>query len=220
MTHDGEYFWEIFSSDDSYHSMQAWMRPRKAFCRRCGVQHPDWYPRAVEGCLEGIRSRPMYILATGDRKHSGYGIICSVRLWRHLAPHVPEAIVGRVFDRDKSRAETLNEAWVIPWFPEWLRVLVRASRPPGPPRAPTMPEVCTECGRPRYTAAWDPHLVRARLPPGRPVLATPHSGNFLIAESLAKTLDWSEFPDLTYERLPVLDRPLDGLRLEGDPPWD
>jgi hypothetical protein len=204
-----EYYWWITSDYDDYDACYVRPWPKTAFCRGCNHQVANWYPRRIEVALPPVRRALLLLSQPGDVAviHAG--------LWRQIERYCPSAILGpatmREGDLDKF---TLD--WVTVIFPQDELIHVR-----GTLRSESVParRVCDVCGRQCYYASENPHLVRCQVPSNRPVFMD-HVSKFVIAEPLAKTLDWSDFPDLVYERLPVLARPLDGLRLIGDPDWN
>jgi hypothetical protein len=53
------------------------------------------------------------------------------------------------------------------------------------------------------------------------LLYTDHSDQFIIDDELVRQLDLrTKFPDLKFVRLPIIDKPLDGQILPGDPGWN
>jgi hypothetical protein len=203
-----EYYWWITSRYDDYDTCYARPWPKTAFCRGCHDVVRDWYPRRIEASL------PIVQRAVEIRTSPGHVAVVHADLWRQLRRYCPSAIIGPVTIR-QGDLDKFTLDWVTVIFPHDELIHVR-----GTLRSESVPVrgVCGVCGRQGYYASENPHLVRCQVPKDRPVFMD-HVCKWVIAEPLAQRLDWSGFPDLVYERLPVLERPLDGLHLIGDPDW-
>jgi hypothetical protein len=201
------WYWWISSWFEDYDFNAQRAFPRRAFCKACRRVVDDWYPRPLEACVEGVR-RAVEIQCDAPVVHAD--------LWKQLAPHCPTAVCGHVREKIGTN-ENSTSAWTTVLFPPTEMIHVRGSVDPDT-QVPIAQRVCKTCGRQLYFAAFDPHLVRAQVPKDRPVFMD-RTGKLIVAEHLAKALDWSSFDDLRYERLPVRARPSDGMRLQGDPDW-
>lgn len=214
-----EYYWRIGTRIDewsNYEPHEQRVTPQRAFCKKCYAVLDDWYPKPLEIELQNIDVVRAVSLSCGPSRRSR----CKARVihadvWRQIAHLCPTAAIGNV---SIWRGEFLRPAdeWVAVRFPPSELVHVRGSY--HPQYASPAHGVCSACGRQKYFATHDPHLVRCQIPPDRPVFMD-WNDYVIIAEPVARAMDWSGFPDFEYERLPVLDRPLDGLRLLGDPQW-
>lgn len=184
--------------------------PKRAICRGCRSIVSDWYPKSVDAELT-------------DEVGLGLWICCDVtvihaELWIQILRHCPSAVVGRVF-RGAGESKKLAHEYVTVLFPPSEMVRVRGSWNNRAYNTEPSHRVCQRCGRQRYFAVNDPHLVRSQIPSGRLVFAD-WCNRLVIKKSLADVLDWSLFPDRELQPLPVFERPLDGLRLLDDPDWD
>lgn len=203
-----EYYWCIASEYTDYPMHEAKPGPKAAFCRGCRKVVAGWYPRRTHAALPEV-TRAVRILT-----EPGHVAVIHASLWRQVAQHCPDAIIGPVTVRSGD-IDKFTLDWVTVLLPEKQLVHVRGTlRSDGIPAR----RVCDVCGRQCYFAPENPHLVRCQLPkPG--IVFMDHVCRLIIAESLAETLDWRGYPDMVNFRLPVLERPLDGLRLIGDPDW-
>lgn len=77
---------------------------------------------------------------------------------------------------------------------------------------------CPGCSRVMYSWKGEPYVLSKDLD-DRHVYHDVICSVY-VDEYLASAIDWRKFKDLKLVPFPVLDRPLDGLRLPGDPDWD
>ena len=203
MKHLAEFYYRLHSSYDDYDSCSARARPKSAFCRGCHQVTRDWYPRHVEVALPTVR-RALRIQTSPQRV-----TVLHSDLWQAIEGNCTGAVIGPVTMRagDLDRF-TLSFVTVV--CPDDHLVHVRS-------RDPVVCRMCDECGRQLYVASDEArHLVGTQLLHAHKVLLD-HLNYVLVTETLLHTLPLDLFPDLVLERLPVVDRPLDGFRLAGDP---
>jgi hypothetical protein len=216
MTNEYGRYWNVYSNYEDYEMHEQKAGPKRAFCRACERVVQDWYPRPIEANLMGVRRA----VTIATRRIGAY--VLHADLWRQIAPMCPSAVIGPVTAR-RGDLDAFTIDWVTLLFPSDEHVHIRGRRPylENPDDyADIIHRICSECNREIcYTANSENfHLVRATIQPMRPVLMNSFR-DLLIAEEVARTLDWSGFPDLRYDVVPVLERPMDGLRLQGDPDW-
>lgn len=218
MSQIDEYYWRIRSTYEDFEMHEQKAMPKRAFCGECHRVVPDWYPRQIGFRLCNIK-RAVLVYAQ-------LSVTCvyvyHTGLWRQIEHLCPNAVIGPVTIQHKDGVDRFTLDWVTILFPTSHLVHIRGSFDTENARRGGHSGVshytCNTCNQFAYWAANDLHLLRHRLHSDRPVFMNPF-GDLIIAESVAQSLDWSGFPDLKYDRLPVLDRPLDGLRLPGDPDW-
>ena len=195
-------FWWLSSSYEDYDLHEQIGAPKKAFCRGCGGIDSGWYPRWLEAQLSGV-SKAVQIQCKAPVFHS--------EVWVQISDLCASAILGPATIRDGD-LDRFTLDWVTVLFPPNEVVIVRGRRKHAVHR------ICGVCERQLYFPAHDPHLVRCQIPRDKAVFLD-HTNRLIVASDVAEQLDWSRFPDLKYEILPVLEEPLDGLRLLGDPDW-
>lgn len=216
MTAIHEHYWLVHSdffdtSGDYEPALDTKGRPKGAFCKCCRRVLDSWYPRHLEGWLRRNYHALLLPLSNAPMIHAD--------IWRQLAVHCPSAVTGPVMVQEGD-IDRFTLDWVTVLFPPSEIVHASGAPDPNPGRGRSLaPWPCEVCGQEHYFNMFrDMHLVRSRVPEGKSVFWERH--NYLIvAEPLAETIDWSGYPDFRYERMPVLDRPLDGIRLRGDPDW-
>lgn len=185
--------------------------PNRAFCKGCNEIFDYWYPKPIEIEMQNVE-RAVSLSCGGRYKVLHHDI------WRQVAHLCPTVVFGKVSVWKGEFLHPTHE-WVAPMFPPSEMVHVRGSYTPDQSITGGISHhVCTKCNRQLFYASHDRHLVRCQIPDGRPVFMD-RLNDLIIAEPIAQQMDWSGFPDFVYDRLPVRDRPLDGMRLLGDPDW-
>lgn len=206
MTNERQLYRWIQSQFEDYDFDDQLIGPKRAFCKACGRLSPQWFPRPLEAVLTAVDTA-IYIFCI---RHGRWTVLHR-DLWVQLQPHWPDAVPGPVSLRSAGQVEPSPD-WVAVCAPPAQSVVIRGSYMPAH-------RVCPVCHAQLYYCPHDPHLIAGTIPSETPVFYG--SGNeVVIAESLARSLDWSMFPDMKYDVLDVRDRPGDGLRLLGDPDWD
>lgn len=209
MTESYDFYWLINSDyrdtvGDYDPGIDSKCRPKSAFCKTCRHVLEGWYPRHVEAWL----SKNYRAVLLEDRVP-----LVHTDIWRQLAPYCPNAVIGPVWIQEGD-IDRFSLDWVAVLFPANEIVYIR-----GGPTSPLKPWICDVCGQQQYcNISGTRHLVRNRVPKGTAVFQD-NCADLIIAEPIAQEIDWSGFPDMYYTRMPVLDRPLDGVRLLGDPDW-
>jgi hypothetical protein len=128
-----------------------------------------------------------------------------------LSPHLPHTLWGPVYfsTRPDQRVELPYSSWWTP--PQYCivenRNLLACHR------------LCA-CGSIVDTNVNAKEAILRRYVDDR-LLYTDTSNLFIIDDVLVRSLDLrTKFPDLKFVRLPIIDKPLDGQILPGDPGWN
>jgi hypothetical protein len=178
----------------------------KVFCAHCRAVHRRLYPAAIDVVF---RQTPTPGWTTGLGFRVGVPIY-RVEFLEALGHHAQGFAIGRCL---LPHGKVLTE-YATAYAKDY--VLMR-----GDERTTT--KVCPLCGsvwtdlvvvypkRPAY-------LLRRQLSDA--LVYQGRSGAFFLAEAVVSEIDWTHFPDMRVQRIDVLDRPLDGRRLPGDPDWD
>lgn len=220
MTDLYEYYWLIGTRIDDiseYHPHEQKAGPKRAFCRMCKDVLDDWYPKTLAVELQNV-DRAVSIRCGPSRKNRACIRIIHADVWNQIAHLCPTAVRGEVSLWEREFLVPSTE-WVCVLFPPAEQVHIRGSYTPE--RSITggvAHHVCPGCHRQRYYACNDQHLVRCQVPKNKSVFMS-RIGDLVIAEPIAQAMDWASFSDFEYQRLPVLEKPLDGMRLIGDPDW-
>lgn len=78
--------------------------------------------------------------------------------------------------------------------------------------------ICEECGAVDSTVHGFPYVLRRQLTDATIYQRT--SGRVYVADEIAMDVDWGQWPDLELRLTRILDKPIDGQRLPGDPPGE
>lgn len=135
----------------------------------------------------------------------------SNELRRLLEPYLPHTLWGPVYfsTRPDQKLELPYSSW---WTPQGHCII-------GNRNLLARHEMCV-CGSILNANVNAKEAVLRRYLDER-LLYTDQSNLFIIDEELVRTLDLRvRFPNLEFWRLPIIDKPLDGQILPGDPGWN
>jgi len=176
------------------------------FCTQCKKLKRSGYPEPVDAWIREIE-RNISIHGLCDMR---LGLI-HVRLLERLRPFMEGFVFGNVYrvkDPEDTRGRLLASHRTL--YAD--RIIF-----PRPSKDVQNHGDCPECGLIRLGGK-QKYFVLNDLA-NRHVWESTLSCLY-VSQTVVDAIDWSEFKDLELRPIPVLDRPLDNLRLPGDPDWE
>jgi len=176
------------------------------FCTQCERLKRARYPEPIDAWIREIeRNR-----SVGGLRDMRLRLI-HVRLLERLRPFLEGFVFGNVYrvkDAEDTKGRLLATHRTVYTDPIIF---------PRPAKDAEDHGNCPECGLNRL-GGYPNYIVLNDLA-NRHVWQCDLSWLY-VSQTVADALDWSEFKDLEPRPIPVLDRPLDNLRLPGDPDWE
>lgn len=181
----------------------------KHACEQCYGLGAAWraHPVAIDFDLLGAPRGPIAVIGGCDAS------VIRADLARALAPHLPRPLFGRV-DLKKPRATDVPGRWVT--------CVAGEGRGIDTERGPYCRHVfCATCGAGGNCVGWARGAILHRDIIGRSAFFSNGLRDILVTDALINELDLKRrFPDLRFREFPVVEGPLDGQVLPGDPEWD
>ncbi len=171
----------------------------KMFCRGCGRILQALFPQPIYVKLSELPDG----LSVGPVEGAAIGII-HVRFLHRLMDHINGFAFGDVYGRREAKIDEYRT-----WYPDRV-ILIRGSGAP-------QPRECQACGGIDYRIVGDPYVLRHQM--GTRHVYHDDKCNIYVDDWLADLVDWSDFPDLRLDPVPIRDYPEDGWCLPGDPDW-
>jgi hypothetical protein len=121
-------------------------------------------------------------------------------------------VIGVCFDDDTGRT---YEDYVTVYTPIPFGAYLRG-------RPEDKYKFCPHCGA-HDVFSVDPNIreyfARSTLAPWRDAYQEHTHGTFVITSKLRDQIDWSRFPEISFYEYPLIDEPIDGRTLAGDPDY-
>ena len=172
-----------------------------------------------QGCA-GVRSRfygepvnvPLVRRTGATIMFGPMALIVSIDLYRKLCPEMPEHVQGQCY---LTGSEQIIEEYVTVYSSPQIAAHVRGG-------IGSNYRLCPHCSSPFVEGDGtesQPEYLLSRAFDGHAVAQVGNHGSFVVTREFASTIDWTDYGDLVLYKYDVLDRPIDGARLIGDPIW-